>query len=36
MLSPEGQYVFFSRRCAQGGDIYWVRASAIDHLRVRP
>ncbi len=36
MLSPDGQYFFFSRRTAQGGDIYWMRASALDRLRTRP
>jgi Tol biopolymer transport system component len=36
MLSPDGQYFFFSRRTATGGDIYWMRASAIDGLRARP
>lgn len=29
MLSPDGQYVFFSRRTAQGGDIYWMRAGVL-------
>ncbi|WP_239489764.1 hypothetical protein [Luteitalea sp. TBR-22] len=29
MLSPDGQYFFFSRRTAQGGDIYWMRASGL-------
>jgi len=36
MLSPDGQYFFFSRRTAQGGDIYWMRASAIESLQRRP
>jgi hypothetical protein len=36
MPSPDGQYFFFSRRTAPGGDIYWMRASAIDRLRARP
>lgn len=29
MLSPDGRYFFFSRRTAQGGDIYWMRADAL-------
>jgi Tol biopolymer transport system component len=33
MMSPDGQYFFFSRRTAQGGDIYWVRASSVAALR---
>ena len=36
MLSPDGAYFFFSRRTAQGGDIYWMRASAVAGLRGRP
>lgn len=36
MLSPDGQYFFFTRRTAQGGDIYWMRASALEPLRPRP
>jgi hypothetical protein len=36
MLSPDGQFFFFSRRTAQGGDIFWMRADAVDALRARP
>ncbi len=35
MLSPDGRYFFFSRRTTQGGDIYWMRASAIAGLTPR-
>lgn len=36
MLSPDGEYFFFSRRTAEGGDIYWMRASAVESLRSQP
>ena len=36
MLSPDGQYFFFARRTAQGGDIFWMRARALEGLRPRP
>ena len=36
MLSPDGEYFFFSRRTAEGGDIYWMRASAIESLGSQP
>ena len=36
MVSPDGRYFFFSRRTALGGDIYWMRASALSHLARRP
>jgi hypothetical protein len=28
MVSPDGRYFFFSRRTAEGGDIYWMDADA--------
>jgi len=28
MISPDGRFFFFSRRTAQGGDIYWMAAAA--------
>lgn len=36
MLSPDGRFFFFSRRTAQGGDIHWMRADAVEALRARP
>lgn len=33
MVTPDGRFFFFSRRTAQGGDIYWMRASVLDQFR---
>lgn len=33
MVTPDGRFLFFSRRTAQGGDIYWMRARVLDQFR---
>lgn len=29
MVTPDGRYFFFSRRTAEGGDVYWMEAQAV-------
>lgn len=33
MVTPDGRFFFFSRRTAQGGDVYWMQARALDQFR---
>ena len=35
-LSPDGQYLFFTRQNASSGDVYWVSVAAIDNLNPLP
>jgi hypothetical protein len=32
-ISPDGEYLFFTRNSTNGGDIYWVDAKIIEELR---
>jgi len=33
MLSPDGKYLFFTSKKTGNGDIYWVDARIIEHLK---
>jgi hypothetical protein len=33
MITPDGRFFFFSRRTAEGGDVYWMHARVLDEFR---
>ncbi len=34
MVTPDGRFFFFSRRTAEGGDVYWMHARVLERFRL--